>query len=87
MTNFRAEDARQLLENALFKEAFDKVGEYLEMQALNCEPDNKERAQRIVMSKQLLLAIKREIQRVVEDGEIAEIEALEKRKGIKKFLR
>jgi hypothetical protein len=86
---FRAADAKQLLDNPLFKAAFQAVGEYIEQQALACEADNKDRAQRIVISKQLLAALKREIFRHVENGQIADIRIaeLEKKRGIKLFQR
>jgi hypothetical protein len=70
----RGNDARQLLENPLLKEAFAAVGAYIDGQALSCDPDNATRAQRIVITKQLLAAVKREIVRVMEDGVVAEIQ-------------
>lgn len=86
---FRGEDARQALENPLWREAFAAVSGHLERVALSCDPDNKETAQRVVISMQLLKAIKRELERVVEDGEFAKVEIreLEKRKGLLRFVR
>lgn len=86
---FKGEDARILLENRLLKNAFKAVGEAIEAMALGCNPDDRERAQRIIISKQLLVGIEREIKRVVEDGEIATVQLDElKRKGIlAKFCR
>lgn len=86
---FRAQDAKQLLENKLFKEAFAAVESHLDDVALSCDPDNKEKAQRIIISRQLLAAVKREIERVVEDGLIAEVRIaeLEKRNKLLRFLR
>jgi len=85
---FRATDARQLLENKLFVEAFTAVEKHLNMAALSCDPDNQSKAQRIIISQQLLAAVKREISRVVEDGNVAEIQMkeLERRQGIKAFF-
>ncbi len=82
---FRATDAKQLLENKLFVEAFDAVERHLSMAALTCDPDNATKAQRVVISQQLLAAVKREITRIVEDGKVAEIQMaeLERRRGIK----
>ena len=74
---FRATDAKQLLENPLIIEAFAAVANHLNMAALTCDPDNQAKAQRIVISQQLLAAVKREISRVVEDGVIAEIQLAE----------
>lgn len=81
---FRAEDARHLLDNKLFKEAFAAVGAYLEQRALGCDPDNKEMAQRIVLSKQILAGVKREIERVISDGDVEAIRIaeVERRKGV-----
>lgn len=81
--------ARDLLENPLVKNAFSRVSEYLEKQALACNPDDAAMTQRVVVSKQIFQAIKREIERVIEDGEIARIriEEIEAKKGIRKFIR
>lgn len=85
----RGNDARNLLDNNLLKEAFAAVGRYVEDQALSCAPDDATRAQRIVISKQLLAAIKREMTRVVEDGDVAgvQIAELEKQSALRRVLR
>lgn len=77
-------DAKHLLDNKLFKAAFSAVADHLEMQAMTCDPDNKEKAARIVISKQLLAGVKREIVRVIEDGEVAQIQLneLERKKTL-----
>lgn len=82
-------EAQQALDNRHLKEAFEGVADYLEEQAQDCDPDNKERAQRIVLSKQLLGSIKRELIRKIEDGEMAKIEIaeLEKRRKPLQFYR
>lgn len=74
---FRGTDAKALLDNKLFKEAFQNVGEYIETQAMACDPDNKDKAARIIIAKQILRGVRREIERVVEDGEVAEIQMSE----------
>ena len=87
---FRATDAKQLLENPLFIEAFDSVANYLQAAALSCDPDNSVKALRIVNSQQLLAAIKREISRVVSDGQIAKVQISEleqKRNMMQRVLR
>lgn len=83
------EEAKQLLANKHFKEAFAAVADYLEQGALSCDPDNKDKTARIIISKQLLEAIKREIVRKVEDGEMAQVEIaeLEKRNRPLRFIR
>jgi hypothetical protein len=86
---FRATDARQLLENKLFIEAWEAVEKYLNMAALTCDPDNATKAQRIVISQQLLAAVKREVTRVVNDGVVAEVQMseLEKKSNKLAFFR
>lgn len=86
---FRATDARQLLENPLFVEAFDAVAGHLQGAALSCEPDNATKAQRIIISQQLLAAVKREITRIVQDGTVAQVQLneLEQRKKFSLFKR
>jgi hypothetical protein len=85
----RANEARQFLQNPLFREAFEGVAEYLRQVGLGCDPDNKEKAQRIVISMQLLEAVKREITRKVEDGDMAEVQfaEIEKRRAFRLFQR
>lgn len=85
----RGQDARALLDNPIFKEAFDAVAEYLNQAALSCNPDDPVKAQRIIISKQLLEAVKREVTRKVEDGEVADIQIkeLEKARGLRRFIR
>ena len=86
---FKAEDAKNLLNNELFKEAFKTVADYLEGRALSCDPDNKDQAQRVIITKQLLAGLKREIERHVEDGFVADfrIAELEKKKLFSVFRR
>lgn len=73
----RGEDAKSLLNNRLLRDAFKAVADHLEAQALACDPDNKDKATRIVIGKQILAGIEREITRVIEDGEIAQIQLAE----------
>jgi len=85
----RAEEARQFLSNPLFREAFDGVARDLLEVSLTCDPDNKDKAQRIVISQQLLQAVRREIERKVNDGEFAafQMAELDKRKKLFQFRR
>ena len=80
----KATAARQLLENELFVQAFDAVERYLTAQTLTCDSDNAQKALRIVISQQLLAAVKREVTRVVQDGVVAEIQMdeLEKKRSL-----
>lgn len=74
---FASEDAKQLLENKLFKMAFENMGNSLEAQALTCNPDDKDKTQRVVIAKQILAGIRREIERIVEDGVMADFQLAE----------
>jgi hypothetical protein len=84
-----ANEARQILENVHFQQAFAAVDDLLEAQALACDPDNKDRAARIVIGKQLLQAIRREIIRKMDDGYMAEVQiaGIERKRGLLKFKR
>ena len=73
----RATEARQLLETPMFIEAWEAVENHLKMQALTCDADNAQKALRIVISLQLLAGVKREIQRIVNDGVVAEVQLSE----------
>lgn len=73
----RAADAKNLLENPLFVEAWDAVEKHLHMATMACEPDNAIKAQRIVISQQLLAAVKREITRIIGDGFVADVQMRE----------
>ena len=73
----RATAARQLLETPMFVEAWDAVENHLNMAAITCDPDNATKAQRVVLSLQLLAAVKREITRIVQDGLVAEVQISE----------
>jgi hypothetical protein len=82
-------EARQALENKHWNEALSAVEGYLVENAKACDPDNKDKSQRIVISLQLLEAIKRELVRKIEDGEFAavEIKELERKNRPLRFVR
>lgn len=84
-----ANEARQLLDNRHFQEAFAAVDAYLEAQAIACDPDNKDKAARIIISKQLLQAVRREVIRKMEDGYMAEVQIaeIERKRGLLRFVR
>lgn len=82
-------EAAQLLDNKHFRDAFGAVEDALEVYALSCDADNRDKAARIVISKQLLQAIKREIVRKADDGYMAEVEIaeIEKQRRVRRFIR
>lgn len=85
----RAAEAEQLLQNRHFKDAFASVAETLEQQALACDPDNKDMAQRIIIAKKLLGGLRQAIERTVVDGEFArhEIAGIEQRSKISRMFK
>jgi hypothetical protein len=86
----RAEEAKQFMRNPLFKECFDGVKADLDQTALMCDPDNRDKAQRIIIAQQLLQAVRREIERRAEDGDFVEFQMRELQpKGgiVRRFLR
>jgi len=76
----RERDARQLLANPVFSGAIEKLEASLDAQILATDPDNKEKCARVVVSKQLLKGLVREINRYIENGEIQELVELERKK-------
>lgn len=79
-----AEDARQFLRSSQFKAMFSGVSDYLEQKALSCDTKDHERAADILRCKQLLAQMKREIERSIEDGDIAafHIGEIERKRGL-----
>jgi len=84
-----AAEAKQALQDKHWNAAIEAVEGYLIESAKGCNPDDKDKCQRITISMQLLEAIKREIVRKIEDGEMATIEMneLDKRKRLVRFER
>lgn len=70
-------EAAQSLQDRHWKEAFEGIESYLIEQGKACDPDNKDKAQRIILSLQLLEAIQRELHRKVQDGELARVQMAE----------
>lgn len=84
-----ANEARQLLENPHFRQAFAATDAYIEAQALACDPGDKDRAAQVILAKQLLQHIRREVIRKMEDGWMAEVQIaeLEKRRRLTRIVR
>ncbi len=83
------EEAKQALGNKHWKEAFEAMDGYLLDAARQCDPDNREKAQRGVIALQIMEGLKRELHRKVQDGEMAQVELseIEARKTPRRFLR
>jgi len=84
----RANEARQFMANPLWGQAWGAVEHYLHASALSCDPDNKDKAQRIVITQQLLAAVKREVERQAEDGEFVavQLDELDRKRGLKRMF-
>lgn len=85
----RSNEARQVLENRHFREAWSALSQYVEAQADGCDPDNKDKAARIIVTKQLMTGFRRELERKLEDGYMAEVEIaeLEAKRRLRRFIR
>jgi hypothetical protein len=84
-----ASEAVTVLQNRHFQWAWQALDEYLNAKALSCDGKDREQAQLIVVSKQLLHGLRREFERRAEDGYMAqvEIEQLERRSRMARLVR
>jgi len=83
----KGRNAQSFLNNALFKEAVLKMDEYLEAKMLKCDLTQEGAAERIILSKQLLKGIVRELNRFSEDGNLAEFQLREIKPRVASFQR
>lgn len=72
-----AADAQALLENPVFQGALDKMEERLDANILNVSADDEKICARVVLAKQILKGIVREIHRYIENGNVADIIEIE----------
>jgi hypothetical protein len=82
-TVFAATDAKQLLANPAWVAAWKAMHAHLEARELSCNTaTDKESATDIIRCKQLLRGLQREVTRIIENGEVAEIlmDELDKKK-------
>jgi hypothetical protein len=80
-------EAQQALENRHWKEAFTAVEAYVIEKVRGCK--DKDQAMQAAITLQLLDALKRELVRKIEDGEVAKVEIsqLEQRSALRVFRR
>ena len=85
----KANEARQVLENRHFIDAFNAVDRSLEAKALACDTGVEGSAERIILAKQLLHGVRRELSRKLDDGYMAEVELneIEKKRRMLRFQR
>ena len=76
----RAKDAEALLKNPVYKDAIKALGDSLDIKILAMDVDNKDQCARVVLAKQLLKGIEREIARFIDQGYIEDMIELDKAK-------
>ncbi len=79
----RAKDAEQLLANPVFRGAMDAMKRNLDKNIANVNPDNKEQCVRVVIARQLINGIEREIKNYIENGKVADIIEIEAERQLK----
>ena len=86
---FVASDARALLDNPAWKAIWRGLSKYLDVRELSCDSRDRDTAQDIIRTRQLLAGLQREVQRLLDDGHISSIKLaeLEKRRLPKIFQR
>jgi len=73
----RGADASGVVNNPAFKLAMQRLGDHLDQKILACDPTNEKETQRVVLAKQILRGIERELTRIIQDGEVAKIRLAE----------
>ncbi len=68
----------------MVRSAFSRMAEHIDARSMACDPDNKDQAQRLIITKQILAGIKREFERMILEGEAAQIKLseMEKRRSV-----
>lgn len=69
-TELKAAEAKSLLDNKIFKAAMLKMNQSLDMKMMSVNPDEIEKCARVVLAKQILNGIDREIKRFIVDGQV-----------------
>ena len=69
-----AQEGKRIIDSEPFKKAMSRLDDHLDMQLFSCDPDNKEKAQRVVLAKQIFKGIHREFERLLQEGEVAKIQ-------------
>jgi len=80
----RAKDAAALLANPVFRGAMEAMNTMLDRNISNVNPDNQDQCVRVVIAKQLMAGIERQINNYIENGKVADLIELEAER-IKKF--
>jgi hypothetical protein len=76
----RAKDAEALLKNPVYLDAIKALGDSYDRKMLMIDVDNKDLCARVVLAKQLLKGIEREIARFIDQGYIEDMIELDKAK-------
>lgn len=67
-------EGKRIIESGPYLAATERMTAHLEAQLLSCNPDDKEKTQRVVLAKQIFKGIQREFARLIQDGEVAQIQ-------------
>lgn len=71
-------DAEALQQNRVWRAVWLRLEDYMESRALGCDTNRDPSvAQDIIRCKQLIKALQREAERIIEDGEVAAIQLAE----------
>lgn len=70
-------EAKEFLNSRTYKKIMQALKNNVDSQSLIANPDNKEHCQRIIIARQILAGIEREIESIIQYGEVAEIEIKE----------
>lgn len=80
----RANDAKALLANPVFQGFMESMNTMLDRNINNVNPDNQDQCVRVVIAKQLMAGIERQVNNYIENGKVADIIELEAER-VKKF--
>jgi hypothetical protein len=74
----RADFARQVTDNPVFREALDALDESLRRQRLAVKPTDTEGHTKLILAEQVLGQFRGYLKRAIDDGQIAQMELVRK---------
>jgi len=79
----RARDAEGLLANPVFKGFLVRMSASLDAQMMGMDVIDKDRCAKIILAKQILIGMEREIHRYISEGEIQDLVETRKKNPLK----
>ena len=67
--DYKSKDAEFILNSDAYKSAVKRLNDHIDSNMLIANPDNKEQAQRLIITKQLANVITRELEALINDYE------------------